>query len=118
MLRTSLAARYCGACAGVVAALVFCAESLALAAPINGGVQAPTPDVFYNFYASPVAAGNAPGLGAQLYVSPRPVPPRVGHTWITYPPFMAHEFLYRHHRRYIRPAGAMGMQTVARGYWW
>jgi len=101
MLRTSLAARYCGACAGVVAALVFCAESLALAAPINGGVQAPTPDVFYNFY-----------------VSPRPVPPRVGHTWITYPPFMAHEFLYRHHRRYIRPAGAMGMQTVARGYWW
>ena len=84
MLRTSLAARCCGACAGVVAALVFCAESLALAAPINGGVQAPTPDVFYNFYASPVAAGNAPGLGAQLYVSPRPVPPRVGHTWITY----------------------------------
>jgi len=102
----------------VVAALVFLAESLTLAAPINGGVQAPTPDVFYNFYAPPVAAGNAPGLGAQLYVSPRPVPPRVGHTWITYPPFMPHEFLYKHHRRYIRPAGAMGMKTVARGYWW
>ncbi|MFM8377741.1 MAG: hypothetical protein ACKOB1_00290 [Planctomycetia bacterium] len=88
------------------------------AAPINGGVDAPTPDVFYNFYVPPVPAGPAPGFGAQLYVAPRPVPPRVGHTWYTYPPFMPHEFLYKHRRHYIRPAGAMGMRTDVHAYWW
>jgi hypothetical protein len=99
----------------VVAALM---SSTAGAVPINGGVEAPTPDVFYNFWVPPVAAGSAPGVGAQLYVSPRPVPPRVGHTWHTYPPFMPHEFLYKHRRRYIRPAGATGMRTNVRAYWW
>jgi hypothetical protein len=89
-----------------------------LALPIDGGVEAPTPDVFYNFYVPPVPAGSAPGLGAQLYVSPRPVPPRVGHTWYTYPPFMPHEFLYKHRRRYVRPAGAMGMRTDVHAYYW
>ena len=88
------------------------------AAPINGGVEAPTPDVFYNFYVPPVPAGAYPGSGAQLYVSPRPVPPRVGHTWYTYPPFMPHEFLYKHRRHYVRPAGAMGMRTDVHAYWW
>lgn len=88
------------------------------ALPIDGGVEAPTPDVFYNFYVPPVPAGGYPGVGAQLYVSPRPVPPRVGHTWITYPPFMPHEFLYKHRRRYIRPAGVTGMRTDVHAYWY
>ena len=88
------------------------------ALPIDGGVEAPTPDVFYNFYVPPVPAGSAPGVGAQLYVAPRPVPPRMGHTWHTYPPFMPHEFLYRHRRRYIRQAGAMGLRTDVHAYWW
>jgi hypothetical protein len=105
------------AVAVVVAADVF-ATFDACAAPIDGGVEGPTPDVFYNFYVPPVPAGSAPGLGAQLYVSPRPVPPRVGHTWHTYPPFMPHEFLYKHRRRYIRPAGVTGLRTDVRGYWW
>ena len=87
------------------------------AAPINGGVEAPVPDLFYNFYAPAVPAGAYPGSGAQLYVSPRPVPPRVGHTWYTYPPFMPHEFLYKHRRRYTRPAGATGMRTDVHAYW-
>ena len=90
----------------------------AVATPIDGGVAGPTPDVFHNYYVPPVPAGSAPGLGAQLYVSPRPVPPRVGHTWHTYPPFMPHEFLYRHRRRYIRPAGVTGLRTDVRAYWW
>jgi hypothetical protein len=90
----------------------------ARAIPIDGGVEGPTPDVFYNFYTPPVPAGGYPGMGAQLYVSPRPVPPRVGHTWITYPPFMPHEFLYKHRRRYIRPAGVTGMRTDVRAYWY
>jgi hypothetical protein len=54
-------------------------------------------DLFYNYYAQP---GPYNGAAAQLYVSPRPVPPFVGHTWVTYQPFMPHEFLYKHERSY------------------
>jgi hypothetical protein len=36
-----------------------------------------------------------------LYVSPRPTPPMVGHTYITYQPLAPHEFLYLHHRTYV-----------------
>jgi hypothetical protein len=35
-----------------------------------------------------------------MYVSPRPVPPNVGHTWVTYQPFMPHEYMYKHARSY------------------
>lgn len=103
---------------GMVAAAAACVATSVSAIPIDGGVEAPTPDVFYNFYVPPVPAGGYPGMGAQLYVSPRPVPPRVGHTWYTYPPFMPHEFLYKHRRRYIRPAGVTGMRTDVHAYWW
>ena len=103
---------------GMAVAVLLTATSQISAAPINGGVEAPTPDVFYNFYVPPVPAGAYPGVGAQLYVAPRPVPPRVGHTWYTYPPFMPHEFLYKHRRHYVRPAGAMGMRTDVHAYWW
>lgn len=53
-------------------------------------------DLFYNYYVGPYPSGTA----SQLYVSPLPVPATVGHTWITYQPFMPHEFLYKHHRSY------------------
>jgi hypothetical protein len=56
------------------------------------------PDLFYNYYAWPACSG----VGAELYVSPRPIPPHVGHTFITYQPLMPHEFLYTHHRTYHR----------------
>ena len=56
------------------------------------------PDLFYNYYAWP----SCTGLGAELYISPRPVPPWVGHTYITYQPLYPHEFLYGHHRTYHR----------------
>jgi hypothetical protein len=48
-----------------------------------------------NYY---VADADAP---VALYVSPRPTPPMVGHTYITYQPLAPHEFLYRHHRTYV-----------------
>jgi hypothetical protein len=51
-------------------------------------------DLFANYYTS------GPGVPAQLYVSPLPTPPLVGHTWITYQPLAPHEYLYHHHRRY------------------
>lgn len=56
------------------------------------------PDLFYNYYAWP----SCTGLGAELYISPRPVPPHVGYTYITYQPLMPHEFMYSHHRTYHR----------------
>ena len=114
MLRSAWMRR--GLVMAMIAAGMTAAECRAL--PIDGGVEGPTPDVFYNFYTPPVPAGGYPGMGAQLYVSPRPVPPRVGHTWNTYPPFMPHEFLYKHRRRYIRPAGVTGLRTDVHAYWW
>jgi hypothetical protein len=54
-------------------------------------------DLFYNYYAQP---GPYNGAAAQMYVAPRPVPARVGHTWVTYQSLMPHEFLYRHCRSY------------------
>ena len=57
------------------------------------------PDLFYNFYVPPGAPGS---VGAQLYLCPRPTPPLVGHTYITYEPLMPHEFLWRHYREYSR----------------
>jgi hypothetical protein len=55
-------------------------------------------DLFYNYY----VGNNCGGYGAALYVSPLPVPPHVGHTFITYQPLMPHEFMYKHHRTYHR----------------
>jgi hypothetical protein len=54
------------------------------------------PDLFYNFY----VPGYCGGVPAQMYLAPRPVPPIVGQTYITYQPFMPHEMLYPHHERY------------------
>lgn len=71
---------------------------LSLAA--DSTAEAAHPDIFYNYYQGPTAAG--PGTPAQLYVSPRPTPPFVGHTYNTYPPLAPHEFLYHHHRTYYK----------------
>ncbi len=54
-------------------------------------------DLFYNFYVPPIGDQS---VGAELYPCPRPVPPLVGWTYITYQPLMPHEFLYHHHRTY------------------
>jgi hypothetical protein len=49
-----------------------------------------------NYYVQP----EFPCVGAQLYLCPRPAPPLVGQTYITYPPLAPHEFLYHHSRVY------------------
>lgn len=54
------------------------------------------PDLFYNYYTQ----GNANRANAQMYVSPRPVPPFVGNTFYTYQPFYPHHYLYAHKDRY------------------
>lgn len=63
-----------------------------------------SPDLFYNYYVPPRGCSS---VATQLYVSPRPTPPMVGHTYVTYQPLMPHEFLYKHHRTYWRknPSG-------------
>ena len=43
---------------GLLVALEVAAAGVAFALPIDGGVEAPTPDVFYNFYVPPVPAGS------------------------------------------------------------
>ncbi len=61
-------------------------------------------DLFYNYQVGP----NPSGAAAQMYVSPRPVPPNVGHTYTTYQPLMPHEFLNHHtrsHYAYQQGAG-------------
>ena len=61
-------------------------------------------DLFANYQVGPYPSGTA----AQMYVSPRPVPPFVGHTYTTYQPLMPHEMMYHHkrsHYAYQRGAG-------------
>jgi hypothetical protein len=81
----------------LVAAAAFGGSS----ATASDGLLAPRPryDLFYNYYVGPSVYGGQP---AQLYVSPRPTPPFVGHTYVTYQPLLPHEFLYKHCRVYHR----------------
>lgn len=73
--------------------------------------------LFYNYYAP-----GPEGVGAQarMYLSPRPTPPLVGHTYITDPRFYPHEYLYRHSRHYYTRYGCSccdGM-TYTKVFWW
>lgn len=72
-----------------------------------------TPNLFTNYYVPPGGCG---GTAAQLYVSPRPTPPLVGHTYVTYQPLMPHEFLYPHSRTYVRRNPGSGL-TVTKVWW-
>ena len=56
------------------------------------------PDLFYNYYTQ----GYANTANAQMYLSPLPVPPNVGHTFYTYQPFYPHHMLYAHKDRFHR----------------
>ena len=78
------------------------------------GWQYGQPDLFYNFYV-PNHHGGAP---AQLYIAPRPVPARVGHTYYTYQPLMPHEFTYQHHRTYRRYYDDGRGMTRTRAIWY
>lgn len=103
LLRVSLIVAIVMAAAGVVG------HSQALAR--GPGVY--TGNLFYNYYVPPDPYW---GLGAQLYVCPRPTPPLVGHTYITYQPLMPHEFLYQHHRTYYRYHPQGGVTKVHVGW--
>ena len=71
-----------------------------LASLVPATAEGAHPDIFYNFYNGPSATGA--GVPAQMYIAPLPTPPLVGHTYISYPPLMPHEFMYHHHRAYYK----------------
>jgi hypothetical protein len=73
---------------------------------------APQYDLFYNYYVGP------PGVPAPMYVAPRPVPPFVGQTYITYQPLLPNEFLYKHHRTYRRYDGCIIPVNTTHVRWW
>ena len=67
---------------------------------VQAWAAAPVKPLFSNAYVPP---DGPDGVGAQLYPCPRPVPPLVGHTYITYQALMPEEFLYPHYRVYRTP---------------
>ncbi len=75
--------------------------------------QAPADALFYNFYVGPEPCGSAT---AALYPCPRPTPPLVGHTYVTYQPLMPHEFMYKHCRIYLRNNPGAGW-TCTKVHW-
>ena len=79
--------------------LVVAAVSTMCSAPAEAANRRAAGDLFYNYYVPP---GDAGDVGAQMYLSPRPTPPLVGHTYVTYQPLMPHELLYKHRRTYTR----------------
>lgn len=84
--------------AASIAAVLTCGVALtALAGTAHA--QGGSPNLFHNYYVPPGPDG---GVGAQLYVAPRPTPPLVGHTYVTYQPVMPHEFMTPHRRTYYR----------------
>ncbi len=98
----------------VIAALVIavCVFVWTVPAEAQALRQRTAGDLFYNYYVAP----GPNGVGVELYPAPRPAPPWVGHTYITYEPLMPHEFLWRHQRTYTRvhPDGRVTRTFV----WW
>ncbi len=72
-------------------------------------------DLFSNYYVGP--ARQAGGVPVQLYTSPLPTPPLVGHTYITYEALMPHEFMYHHKRTYFRHNPGEGWTHTKVRYW-
>jgi hypothetical protein len=81
------------------------------------GIQPPhsQPYLFFNYYQAPNPMG---GVGAAMYPAPNTtIPPRVGHTYITYQPLSPHEMMYCHGRTYYRYHPGAGY-TKAKVLWW
>ncbi len=76
-----------------------------------------SPDLFYNHYVPPAGCNS---VGASIYPSPRPTPPVVGYTYVTYQPLMPHEFMYPHKRHYrrVHPDGGVTRTHVCYSREW
>ena len=110
MLRTRSRLASAVLVAGLLAATATAQQPACVCRDANDGY----PDLFYNYY----VGNGCDQVGAQLYVAPQPVPPLVGHTFITYQPLMPHEFLYQHHHTYYRYYdGGRGMTRASVKYY-
>jgi hypothetical protein len=86
---------------------------------LSAGLILASPAAFGQEYAGPPPSNYyvGPGYGgvvAAMYPCPRPTPPLVGWTYITYEPLAPHEFLYPHHDSYQQRAcnGAVTRTSV------
>ncbi len=99
----------------IVLPLLSSVESGSISQARAEGARQSTPgDLFYNYYAPPVGSGS---VGAVMYPCPRPTPPLVGHTYVTYQPLMPQEFLYKHCRVY-RTQHDDAPRTTTHVHWW
>jgi hypothetical protein len=73
------------------------------------------PGLFTQYYYPAHCSG---GVATQLYLAPYPTPPLVGHTYVTYQPFMPHEYMYKHHRTYYKWHPHGGNFTRVKSIWW
>lgn len=113
---TAAFSRVTACAAGALILTLFCAAVAATASSARGEVirHGTAGDLFYNYYSPPVGDES---VGARLYTCPRPAPPLVGHTYITYQPLMPHEFLYKHHRVY-KTQHNDSLRTRTSVFWW
>ncbi len=113
MAQCSIAKKLAGLVAGLLVAGTSLTGREAQAGKLFKGPQ-PQYDLFYNYYVDGTC-----GVPAKLYISPRPTPPVVGHTYVTYQPLMPHEYLYRPHLRvYRRWDGRLLPANTTRAWWW
>ena len=92
------------------------AASVVVLALLVGGLNAAHGQVQAGIYPNYYTAPGYGGVAAELYPCPRPTPPLVGHTQITYPPLAPHEFLYQHKRSYYT-TNANGGRSVTHARW-
>lgn len=77
------------------------------------GNRSTIPSLQYNYYSDGGGTFMPP---ARMYLCPRPVPERVGYTFIPYGPLAPHHFLWQHQRVYFTPH-PNGLTTVTRVTW-
>jgi hypothetical protein len=65
-----------------------------------------------NYYAMPTGDE---GLTAAMFPCPRPTPPLIGQTYITYQPLAPQQFMYLHHNTYVTSHGT-GYTTTSVTY--
>ncbi len=66
-----------------------------------------------NYYAMPTGPD---GLTAAMYPSPRPTPPLIGQTYITYQPLGPQQFMYEHRNFYVTGHGGLNWTTTSVTY--
>ena len=100
---------------GIAALLAACSIGVGTEARAELIRHSTSGDLFGNYYVPPVGWGS---VGAAMYPCPRPTPPLVGHTYVTYPPLDPHEFLYHHKRVYwTKHEDAAPTRTSVRWGW-